>query len=138
MIALIAVRRSTANISSAIASSEPWTISSVKGSSAVEAVDLARAGGVAEAVADVLPHPRRVAAPRVAVAAAPAGVDADHVVAVHGQRRHDRVLLDAAVRAQHLGPVRGALGAALLRPRPVPVPRVRAREEAAVGAHAVV
>src|SRR5262245_29906671 len=147
MIALIAVLRSAANISSLIAWSELSTISSVIGSSCaptsdddsdVEAVDRARRLLAHEAVAQVGQHKLARAPLRIAEAAAGRGVEADHVSLVHVERGHDGVPLHGSVRADHLGEVRRALAAALERPRQLLVPRVRAREEAAVRAYAVV
>ena len=62
-----------------------------------------------EAVPKVLEHELARAPARVAVAAAAAGVDADHVALVDRERRDDRELLDRAVGPDHLGVVRRAL-----------------------------
>src|SRR5262245_49688821 len=64
--------------------------------SELEAVDGSRDLLGDEAVAEVVEHELAGPAPRVAVAAAVRGEDADHVALVHLERRHDRVVFDRA------------------------------------------
>src|SRR5262249_42142303 len=102
------------------------------------AVDLAGAVGADELVPDVLAHQARIAATWVAIAGAAGGSNANHVAFIHFERGHDGVRLDAAVGADHFRVVGRSFTAAGEPPRRVAVARVRAGEEAAVGAHAVV
>src|SRR6185437_8319053 len=92
MIALIAVLRSAANISSAAACREAATISRVNESDA-GAVDVRRTLGSEQPVLHIREHELVRPAARIAEAAAAAGVDADHVALVDREPRRDRELL---------------------------------------------
>src|SRR4029453_12207835 len=102
------------------------------------AVDPGGPVGRQESVADVLEHHFAWSFARVAVTATGAGPDPDHVPLVHLERRDDSVPLDRPVPSDHLRVVGGAVESPGQSPRGVPVPRVRACEEAAVGANPVV
>ena len=107
--------------------------------SGVEAVDGRCLPCRDQAVSQIGEHQVARAATRIAVPAAVRGVDADQVALVQLEGRRDRVLLPACRRGgSALDVVARAFATAVDRPRSVDAARVRACEEEAVGACAVV
>jgi hypothetical protein len=97
-----------------------------------EAVNGARGLLTDVAVAQVGEHEFTRPPPRIAVACAIGGVEADDVALVDFERGHQSIFLDFAIAANHLDVVGGALATAIEAPRLVLVARICTGEEAPV------